>query len=217
MLYDLFASLPDASEIVNYVRQVMGDEHKKTTLVCDFSPRLMIGSLNAKGISDLETRFDLTVVKSKFPFSLSSLDEIAYQSVSSELEWAILDDVSIAGSLRLDAATTGTIGEDDVLFLGSPLQSWTLQGTEGDNVAIALSSEQFDTLLYVDGPGLLTPLANDDREKDDTNSLICLALPETGTYRVFAGAFDSATPGDRYLLQASVTDAGAVCDDFERL
>ena len=216
MLHDLFSSLPDAERIVDYVREVMGDERKEIGLVCDFNPRILIGAGNASGISDLQTRLDLTIVKSKLPFPLSLLDDIAYQSASNESATENLDDVAVVGSLHLEDTATGIMNEDDVLSFGS-LQAWTLQATKGDRVAIALAAEQFDTYLYVDGPGLLEPLVNDDREEDNTNSLVCVELPETGTLRVLVGAYDGATPGDRYVLQATVTDAAAVCDDFEGL
>lgn len=212
ILHDIFLSLPNGAAIMAYVREVMGDEDAEITLVSDFDPRLMIGSENAKGIDSLQASFDLALVKNKFSVPLSTIDEIAYQAQSNEAESETLDSVSMMGNLRMEETATGSVGQSDALVGGSPLHQWILQAKEGDRVAITVSSEQFDTYLYVDGPRL-EPLVNNNRVDGDTNSLICVDVPATENYRIVVGAYDVASSGDSYSLRASIADAAIVCQD----
>lgn len=121
-----------------------------------------------------------------------------------------LDDVAVVGALDLEATVSGALVGDEILFRDRPLQGWTLEGMAGTRVAVTLVSDQFDTYLFFDGPGFAEPLYDDDGA-GDLDSRICVELPETGTYRVFAGPLYRADPGVRYTLEATVRRADELC------
>jgi hypothetical protein len=125
-----------------------------------------------------------------------------------------LEEIAIMGGLPLEGAVDGAMTGDEGFFRDRPLQGWTLEGMAGNRVAITLASDRFDTYLFFDGPGFPDPLWDDD-SAGDRNSRICVELPETGTYRVFAGPFSSADPGSPYRLDATVRGADAVCGDYD--
>ncbi|NEP18825.1 MAG: serine protease, partial [Leptolyngbya sp. SIO4C1] len=63
---------------------------------------------------------------------------------------------------------------------------------------LGLSSPEFDTyLLLIDESG--NRLAENDDVAGSTDSEIVMTLPQTGTYRVIANAYDAAGRG-RYRL-----------------
>ena len=103
-------------------------------------------------------------------------------------------------------------GSDD-LYDGRYVQGWTFSGSGGDQVSIEVRSADFDSYMYVTGPGFLDPLANDDGA-GNLHSRICVELPEDGTYRVLAGPLSGDHAGERYTVQATVTNADAVCDSY---
>ena len=126
-----------------------------------------------------------------------------------------LEEVAIVGTLIADEAVTGRLRGDEQRYRGSPLQGWNLTGTAGERLNIELTSEQFDTYLVFDGPGFYEPLSDDDSAAD-MNSRICVQLPETGTYRIFAGSYASSVEPDvEYRLEAS-TRAIASCGEYRR-
>ena len=126
-----------------------------------------------------------------------------------------LDEVIVVGSLRVEDAVDGSMTGNEGHFRDHPLQGWTLDGMAGSRVAITLTSDQFDTYLFFDGPGFSDPLYDDD-SAGDFDSRICVELPETGTYQVFAGPFSSADTGSQYRLRATMRGAGDLCsEDFE--
>ena len=126
-----------------------------------------------------------------------------------------LDGVTLVGSLRTEDTVDGSMNGDEGRFRDRPLQGWTLDGVAGSRVAITLTSDQFDSYLFFDGPGFSDPLSDDD-SAGALDSRICVELPETGAYRVFSGPLSSADAGSRYRLAATVRDAAELCSgDFE--
>ena len=74
----------------------------------------------------------------------------------------------------------------------------------GETFAVDLMSDEFDSYLYVTGPGLLNPQTNDDGG-DGLNSRITLTLPEDGTYRIIVSSLGMSSLGEFTL---SVTSLG---------
>lgn len=105
------------------------------------------------------------------------------------------------------------MSEDDGRFRNRPLQGWILEGEAGARVAVTLRSHDFDAYLLFDGPGFSEPLTNDDGA-DGLDSRICVELPETGAYRVFAGPYSSAEPGATYWLEADDEGMEDECGGF---
>jgi hypothetical protein len=126
-----------------------------------------------------------------------------------------LEEVTVVGSLQLESTVTSSMNGDEGRFRDRPLQGWTLDGVAGSRVAITLTSDQFDSYLFFDGPGFSDPLSDDD-SGGGLDSRICVELPETGAYRVFSGPLSSADAGSEYRLAATVGGAAELCGgDFE--
>lgn len=112
------------------------------------------------------------------------------------------NDVAPAGSLVLGETVEGTLPTSaPTLFDGRPAQIWELDGQAGQSVSVELLSDDFDPYLYLIGPGLDTPMEDDDGA-GGLNARIDLALPESGSYRVVVSAFGSGSGGD-FELTAS--------------
>lgn len=140
----------------------------------------------------------------------ATTDSGGYEYVEGSLE-----DIEMMGALGMESTVNGAMQGGEGVFRDRPLQGWTLEGMAGNRVAITLVSDQFDTYLFFDGPGFVDPLSDDD-SAGDLDSRICVELPETGTYRVFAGPLSSASAGAPYRLDATVRRAGELCgDDFD--
>lgn len=84
--------------------------------------------------------------------------------------------------------------EDNSLY-----QDYSFQGTRGQTVTITMESNEFDTyLILMDSDGQVIE-QNDDATPNSTNSQITVTLPQSGTYRVIANAYDRNGRG-RYIL-----------------
>ncbi len=152
-----------------------------------------------------------TLIAGEIPRPVSAESCRSFLAIDDDLS---LDEISVVGELTVDETVTGVIPGDERTFRGSPLQGWTLTGTKGDQLIIELTSSLFDTYLFFDGPGFFEPLFDDD-SGEETDSRICVHLPETGTYRVFAGAFDSSVePDAQYRLRVFARDTTPSCPSF---
>lgn len=83
---------------------------------------------------------------------------------------------------------------------GTPVQAWALEGRAGQAVNITLESDDFDTFLYLLGPGITSPMSDDD-SGGELNARLTVTFPETGTYVVVAS---SAMPGATGAFRLSV-------------
>ncbi|MBE9110530.1 CHAT domain-containing protein [Nodosilinea sp. LEGE 07298] len=98
---------------------------------------------------------------------------------------------------------TGTVtGElnrnSQVLNDGSYYNAYTFEGIAGETVVIEMSSPAFDTyLMLLDADGNL--IAEDDDGGGSTHSRIALTLPASGTYQIYANAYDSRANGQYSL------------------
>ncbi|MGE0158001.1 MAG: hypothetical protein AB7T31_01245 [Gemmatimonadales bacterium] len=140
-----------------------------------------------------------------------------------------VEDVALAGSLGWEETREGTLSGDEVEYQGRRMQAWTLEADAAGRVAVEMRSSDFDSYLYLAGPGFDEPASNDDGA-GNLNARLCVELPSAGTYRVLAGAYSGGDAGDRYTLRASRTaapndcaelgfevSAGAVADMLTRL
>lgn len=90
----------------------------------------------------------------------------------------------------------GVLSETDPIAIdGRRGQAWAFSGEAGQTVTIELMSEEFDTYLYLAGPGLREPLSDDD-SAGDLNSRIVTTLPETGEYRIIVSGISSSATGN---------------------
>ena len=78
-------------------------------------------------------------------------------------------------------------------------QAYTFEGQSGEQVVIAMASDEFDTRIYIAGPDGVD-IDNDDDGGYDYNSLIYeLELPRNGAYTIRATSFGGSRTG-RYGL-----------------
>ncbi|NJN85485.1 MAG: trypsin-like serine protease [Leptolyngbyaceae cyanobacterium SL_7_1] len=82
---------------------------------------------------------------------------------------------------------------------GSLYQEHFFEGNAGQEVTITLESADFDTYLVLVGPDDAIIQQNDDVNEGNLNSFITVTLPNTGTYRIIANAFDASGRG-RYVV-----------------
>lgn len=112
-----------------------------------------------------------------------------------------------------DAVLTVPGAIDDALADGDytlPDESYTrgyeVDGPAGACVVLDLTSDAFDTLLFVTLPGYDDPLSDDD-SGDDTNSRLQVTLPAEGAARAYVNSFGSGSTGP-FRLAARTCDNG---------
>ena len=95
----------------------------------------------------------------------------------------------------------GSLGvTSETLASGQPVESWTVEVQAGDEIVFELLSDDFDPLLYLDGPGLAEPLMDDDGAGSLDSRIVFLA-PESGTMRLVASGLTESAAGE-YRLRA---------------
>ena len=103
------------------------------------------------------------------------------------------------GSLEFGTPAYGTLtGDEPSIQDGRPVQVWNLHGTAGETIVVSHRSDDFDTYLYLMGPGLAEALTDDD-SAGDLDSQITVTFPETGTYTIGAAALSSGSSGSYSL------------------
>ncbi|MCK5650348.1 MAG: PPC domain-containing protein, partial [Gemmatimonadetes bacterium] len=147
------------------------------------------------------------------PESCIPASTIVDEYIVDEYEEGSLEDVAMVGTLPMGGFVNGAMSDDDGRFRDRPLQGWTLEGRVGARVAVTLRANDFDPYLFFDGPGFSEPLSDDD-SAGELNSRICVELPETGAYRVFAGAYGTAEAGATYRLEAADEGVEDDCGQF---
>ncbi len=110
----------------------------------------------------------------------------------------------------------GALSTTDCVFLpgtrgGSYFDAYSFNGIAGQNIAISMSSTNFDTYLYLQAPNG-SFIAEDDDGGDNTNSRIppdggFITLPANGTYTILATSFSPEVTGN-YTLALSVESFG---------
>jgi hypothetical protein len=89
---------------------------------------------------------------------------------------------------------------------GSYYDVFRFSGTEGQTVAILMSSDAFDTFLFLQNPAG-DVVASDDDSGGGTNSHLVFTLPTTGAWTVLANSFSASAFGP-YIL--SLNCAGGI-------
>jgi serine protease Do len=111
------------------------------------------------------------------------------------------------GDLSSNQGTDWILQEDGVLgpgaFVlpedGSYYREHYFRGTAGQTVTISMQSSDFDTYLLVFDPNGQLLAQNDDANPNTLNSSVTVTLPSTGTYLIYANAYDSNGRG-RYTV-----------------
>ncbi|MBK1990952.1 PPC domain-containing protein [Sphaerospermopsis aphanizomenoides BCCUSP55] len=90
---------------------------------------------------------------------------------------------------------------------GGFARDYTVKLSKGDNLAIDLSSENFDTIITLLAPNGSTVAENDDGPDGTSNSLLFTRITETGNYIVRVRSFGETGVGK---FQLKVTKLQAV-------
>lgn len=96
-------------------------------------------------------------------------------------------------------------GDRVLSFDGSLYDEYEFQGQAGQVVNIEMNSLDFDTYLILIGPNGEWLAQNDDIHSQNLNSAIAIILPETGTYRIMANAYNARGRGNYTLSIAPVS------------
>jgi hypothetical protein len=95
-------------------------------------------------------------------------------------------------TIDLGQTVQGTLGTGDpTVGDGRTGQAWAFEGIAGQRVTVTLTAD-YDTYLYVVGPGIVEPLEDDDGG-GGTNSQISTTLSANGTFRIIASSYSSGT------------------------
>lgn len=122
-----------------------------------------------------------------------------WQNRIRRLGYGLATAIALSGGIAMVAPTAGKaqvlLEEQGTL---SPMQDeYPFDGEAGDAVAIAMDSEEFDTVLVLLGPNGEEVAFNDDYARS-LNSTIITTLPTTGTYTIVARSFSGR--GGQYNL-----------------
>ena len=111
--------------------------------------------------------------------------------------------------ISIGQTVNGNLSTNDCpLGDGTFYDAYSFNGTAGQRVAISMTSNEFDTFLILNRPDG-TILTIDDDGGGGTNSRIpsgsgFISLPVTGSYTIWANAFDSSDTTGAYSLTLSV-------------
>ncbi|MBD2449983.1 PPC domain-containing protein [Nostoc sp. FACHB-152] len=90
-----------------------------------------------------------------------------------------------------------TLSEKDIpTGQGGFARDYVVKLTKGDNLAVDLSSENFDSIITLLGPDGSTLAENDDGPDGTSNSLLFTRINETGTYVIRVRSFGETGVGN---------------------
>jgi hypothetical protein len=101
----------------------------------------------------------------------------------------------VVGQLTVGGTTGGSLGSGDATLEEQKYaDAWELTGEAGQTVTIRLEADSYDAFLVVVGPGLSSPVTDDD-SAGELNALLTFTFPESGTYKVIATSTSSGATG----------------------
>ena len=107
-----------------------------------------------------------------------------------------------AGRLALNQDYDGELTTNDYLNDDDTyMQVWEIIGREGETVTVDLRSKDFDSYLFLVGPGLEEPLIDDD-SAGGCDARVTITFPQSGLYRAIVNTIGAGTTG-RFTLRMS--------------
>lgn len=111
--------------------------------------------------------------------------------------------------VTVGAAQTGRLTTSDLLLTGGRrVQVWSVAAQPGSELQVDMRSSDFDTYLYVVGPGLGSGIEDDDGG-DGLNSRVCFSVTEPQGYRIVAAALGSDVGGFTLSVAETVGGCGS--------
>lgn len=122
-------------------------------------------------------------------------------AVAAILAAAIAACSQLGGGLQPGQPVNGTLEASETKSdqNGAVADVYQLNGRQGEQYTITLTSEAFDAYLYVRGPGSLSQ-DNDDDGSGSYNSRLSITFPENGTAQVYVTSFSRNATGPYQLL-----------------
>jgi hypothetical protein len=106
-------------------------------------------------------------------------------------------------SIGSEKAVSDTLTEQDIpTGEGGFARDYYVELQEGDQVAIDLTSDEFDTMVTLIANDGTTVAENDDGPDGSTNSLLFSRVPEAGKYLIRVRAFGE-TSGGKFTLKVT--------------
>jgi hypothetical protein len=104
-------------------------------------------------------------------------------------------------SIGSEKAISDTLTEHDIpTGEGGFARDYYVQLQQGDQIAIDLTSDEFDTMVMLISNDGTTVAENDDGPDGSTNSLLFSRVPEAGKYLIRVRAFGE-TSGGKFTLK----------------
>ncbi|MEN7537824.1 pre-peptidase C-terminal domain-containing protein [Aurantiacibacter flavus] len=111
--------------------------------------------------------------------------------------------------LELGRSVNGTLAASDPRGDHSVEDVYLIEASAGQSLRLALTSEDFDSLLRVEGPGGFSVENDDDPAGSTLNSLVETTLPRDGTYRVVVASYSEGGLGS-YRLDSGTTASSSL-------
>lgn len=112
-------------------------------------------------------------------------------------------------SITLNSRVTGRLSDrSDVLPDGSYFNSYVFEGRAGQEIAIELSSREFDPFVILFSLEDETFYLNDDDSAGDLNARLVATLPRDGTYVILANSYAGGEEGNYELRLSGVSGGG---------
>jgi hypothetical protein len=149
------------------------------------------------GAGELNSRIDATLpAAGPYTVVASALGAGEFGAYTIRVEEATaLEELPLEGRIDLGQTVDGRLAfATPAILEGRPGQVWGFDAVAGQRAVIDLRSDDFDTYLYLVGPGLAEPLADDDGG-DEQDSQLTVTFPEGGTYRIIAAAYGAGATG----------------------
>jgi len=154
------------------------------------------GNYNARIDAVLPDRGDYLVLANTYQGGQSGAYRLRLSSGSGQTSVPSARGQSLILRAQGELTSSDQILESDQSFFDEHL----FTGQAGQQLEILLTSSEFDTYLILVNPSGEALDQNDDRSPGDTNSLLQLTLPESGSYRVIVNSYDASGRG-AYELQ----------------
>lgn len=151
------------------------------------------------------SRFGARIAASLLVFALAGCDPLSLGSLFGDNEEGV-SVLSLLGTngreIEVGDEVQGALSAADYVGLNDAfLEAWAFDGEEGQTVTFDVISDDFDSYLYVAGPGLGEVLRDDDGG-GACHSRVRLTVLESGTFQVVASSNASRQTGT-YRLRAS--------------
>ncbi len=130
---------------------------------------------------------------------ITVLGTLGMATFSVEAQTAVYNPIPMPDSQEV----TDVLSEGDIpTGVGGYARDYTVFLEDGDQVAIDVISEEFDTLVTLMGPDGNTVGENDDGPDGTTNSLLFARITESGTYTVRVRSYAGQGSGE-FLLKVA--------------